>query len=276
MDLPEHLVDVDAIAFDVDGTLAGADHRVSPRTLRALAAVRAAGVEPVIITGRIADAALAILSDAGIDGYVVAAGGAVALDSRDRRPLWTATMDPAETRAVVDFCVGRPLEPSLFTAEAMVVERGSVVHDLLVAANPEATTLAVPAADLPYDRTTKAVVFGEPASLDAVDAELRAAFPRMVRSMPTAFEMSPEGADKWAALAAVLDRLGVSPARTAGVGDGENDLVWLTRIGFPVAMGNALATVKELAHLEIGHHADEAVAELVEGLLAARSARGPA
>ena len=273
MDLHDDLLDVRAVAFDVDGTLAGGDHRVSPRTLRALADLRAAGVEPIIVTGRILGAAAAILADAGIDGYAVASNGAVAVDTRDPDPLHTAFMDPDEAQSVVAFCEGRAVEPSLFTVDTMVVEEGSVIHGLLVAADPTAPTNAVPPGDLPYAESTKAVIFGEPATLDALDAEIRAAFPRMVRSMDTAFEMSAEGADKWAALSAVLERLGIPPERCAGIGDGENDVVWLSRVGFPVAMGNAREPVRVLARLEIGHHGDEAVAELVEALLEARSAR---
>ena len=56
-----------------------------------------------------------------------------------------------------------------------------------------------------------------------------------------------------------------------GVGDSENDLSWLSRIGHPVAVSNAVPAVKELAVLEIGHHDEEAVAELVEAVVAART-----
>jgi len=273
MNLHDDLLDVRAVAFDVDGTLAGGDHRVSPRTLRALAELRAAGVEPIIVTGRIVGSGTAIFADAGIDGYVVASNGAVAVDTRDPDPLHAAVMDPDEAQAVVAFCDGRAVEPSLFTVDTMVVEEGSVVHDLLVRADPTAPTRAVAPGELPFAEATKACIFGEPATLDSLDAVIRAQFPRMVRSMDTAFEMSAEGADKWVALSAILDRIGVPPERCAGIGDGENDVVWLSRVGFPVAMGNAREPVRRLARLRIGHHADEAVAELVEALLRARAAR---
>lgn len=276
MNLPEELLTVRAIAFDVDGTLAGTDHRISPRTLRALADLDAAGIEPIIITGRILHAATRILADAGIDGYAVGSNGSIAADTRDPVPLYTSMMDVTEVAAVVGFCHGRAIEPALFTPDAMVVESGSVIDGLLRSADPLSVTLAVPHEKLPLTETTKVAVFGDTVTLDALHGEIRSAFPRMVRSMDTAFEMSAVGTDKWATLAAVLERIGITPDQVAGVGDGENDVVWLSRIGFPIAMGNARGPVRAVARLRIGHHGDDAVAELVESIVAARATKpGP-
>lgn len=273
MNLPEELVAARAIAFDVDGTLAGTDNLVSPRSLRALAALHAAGVEPIIVTGRVLHAATRILDDAGIPGFAVAANGSVTADTRDSAPLHTSLMDPGEVAAVVRFADGRAIEPALFTTEAMVVESGSVIHGLLRAADPISTTLALPRDRLPLTQTTKVAVFGEAATLDALDGEIRAAFPRMLRSMDTAFEMTASGTGKWTALTAVLDLLELDPAEVAGVGDGENDVEWLSRVGFPIAMGNAREPVRALALLQIGVNGDDAVAELIESVVAARAAR---
>ena len=273
MDLPAELLDVAAIAFDVDGTLAGGDHHVSPRTLAALAALRPAGIEPIIVTGRIVDAATDILDAAGIDGYAVASNGAVAVHTRSATPLHTASMDARDVEALVEFGLAREVEPMVFTAGEMVVMDGSVAYDYLVAANPRSVTRMVPRIDLPLEGITKAMLFGATARLDELDAEVRATFPRAVRSMDYVFEFGPAGADKWRALSAILGRLGIDPAHVAGIGDGENDLSWLTRVGWPVAMENAREPVRAIARLHIGHHRDDAVAAFVEELLAARALR---
>ncbi|WP_164737246.1 HAD family hydrolase [Georgenia sp. SYP-B2076] len=274
-DLPADLLGIRAIAFDVDGTLAGSDHHVSPRSLRALAALRPAGIEPIIVTGRIVDAAVDILQRAGIDGYAVASNGAVAVDTRTAAPLHTATMDTRDVEALVEFGLAREVEPLVFTDREMVVMDGSVAHAYLVAANPTAVTRVVPRVDLPLAGITKAMLFGAADRLDELDAEIRAAFPRAVRSMDYVFELGPAGADKWQALGAILDRLGIDPGEAAGVGDGENDLPWLARVGWPVAMENAREPVKAIARLQIGHHGDDAVAAFVEELLDARARQVP-
>ncbi|UNX55205.1 Cof-type HAD-IIB family hydrolase [Georgenia sp. TF02-10] len=273
MELPPDLLDAEVMAFDVDGTLAGADHLVSDRTLRALAALDAAGVEPVVITGRIAADAAQILHDAGVEGFAIASGGAVTVDTRTGERLRVATMDPAEVRGLVDLALARGVEPILFTAEEMVLVEGSPAYPYLAAVTAGAEPVQVPAADLPTTGITKAMLFGQAADVDALGPVVAARFPRMTRSMDWSWEMSAAGADKWAALAAVLDRLGVPPVRAAGVGDGDNDLVWLAEVGTPVAVANARPAVKALARLEIGDHGADAVAELIEALVAARSRR---
>jgi Cof subfamily protein (haloacid dehalogenase superfamily) len=270
--LPEELLGVRAIAFDVDGTLAGADHRVSPRSLRALAALHAAGIEPIIITGRIVDAATEILAGAGVDGFVIASNGAVAVDTRLPEPLHTAVMTPGDVEALVAFGSAADVEPLVFTATDMVVAEGSVAYPYLVDVHPGSVTRMVPLADLPREGVTKAMLFGATDRLDAIDAAVRAAFPRAVRSMDNVFELGPAGADKWVALRSILRRLDITPAQVAGLGDGENDVPWLAQVGWPVAMSNARPPVKAVARLEIGHHGDDAAAAFVEALLRARLA----
>lgn len=271
MHLPADLLDVRAIAFDVDGTLAGADHMVSERTLRALAALDAAGIEPIVVTGRIVDAAVEILTAAGIDGYVIASNGAVAVDTRRAEPLHTAVMAAEDVEALVAFALAADVDPLVFTATDMVVGEASLAYDYLVTVHPESVTRKVPVRELPRDGVTKAMLFGTTERLDSLDGAVRAAFPRAVRSMDNVFELGPAGADKWVALAAILRRLGIDPRQVAGLGDGENDLSWLSQVGWPVAMDNAREPVKAVARLHIGHHGDDAAAAFVEALLAARA-----
>ncbi|KAE8763046.1 HAD family hydrolase [Georgenia thermotolerans] len=277
-ELPGELLGVRAIAFDVDGTLAGADHRVSPRSLRALAALDEAGIAPIIVTGRIVGAATEILAGAGVDGFAIASNGAVAVDTRLAEPLHTAVMTAADVEAVVAFGLAAGVEPLVFTATDMVVAEGSIAYPYLVDVHPDEVTRMVPLADLPCEGVTKAMLFGAAERLDEIDAAVRAAFPRVVRSMDNVFELGPAGADKWVALRAILRRLDVAPEHVAGLGDGENDVPWLGQVGWPVAMANARPPVKAVARLEIGHHGEDAAAAFVEALLhaRARAARGAA
>ena len=53
------------------------------------------------------------------------------------------------------------------------------------------------------------------------------------------WELSDPEATKWSGISLVFDLLDVDPARAVGLGDGENDVVWMREIGLPVAMGNA-------------------------------------
>ncbi len=78
----------------------------------------------------------------------------------------------------------------------------------------------------------------------------------------------PGGITKASGLAAALERLELSPANCVGIGDAENDLAFLDLCGLPVAVANALDTVKARAALVTTGVRGAGVAELIDRLLA--------
>ena len=78
----------------------------------------------------------------------------------------------------------------------------------------------------------------------------------------------PGGVTKASGLAAALARLELSPLNCVGVGDAENDLAFLDLCGLPVAVANALDTVKERVALVTQGVRGAGVEELVDRLLA--------
>lgn len=270
MQLPPSMADVDLACFDVDGTLAAADHKPTPRTLRALADLTATGIQIVVITGRALPQAQAVFRDAGISGVAIASNGSIAAEGPDGPVLSRTVLPPDEVEAVLNFVEGRELEAVLFTDDEHHVKQGSVVADLFREINPEVHTIEMPRTQVRHETVIKACITGHPETLDALDAEVRAAFPRVVRSMTSIFDVFPDGADKGATLREYLTAIDVDPGRVLGVGDSENDVTWLKAIGHPIAVANAVPEVKAVAELEIGHHDEESVAELIEALIAAR------
>ncbi|MEZ5088568.1 MAG: HAD hydrolase family protein [Micropruina sp.] len=75
---------------------------------------------------------------------------------------------------------------------------------------------------------------------------------------------------KWHALERVLRHYDVEPAHVLGAGDGGNDVGWLSRIGLPVAMGNARPEVHAVARGVAPSNADDGAAHLLERLAAVR------
>ena len=65
----------------------------------------------------------------------------------------------------------------------------------------------------------------------------------------------------------MFDLLGLDPARAVGLGDGENDVVWMERIGTPVAMGNARPEARAAAVTVAGDYAEEGAAVFLEEIL---------
>ncbi len=65
------------IASDLDGTLIGHDFRFRPRTLRALEAARAAGIDIVFVTGRPSRWLTPLREQTDFDSYAICSNGAV-------------------------------------------------------------------------------------------------------------------------------------------------------------------------------------------------------
>jgi hydroxymethylpyrimidine pyrophosphatase-like HAD family hydrolase len=78
----------------------------------------------------------------------------------------------------------------------------------------------------------------------------------------------PADVTKATGLAPALAALGASHKRTVGVGDAENDQVFLRSCGLAVAVANALQSVKDLAHVVTTGASGAGVIELIDRLIA--------
>ena len=76
-------------------------------------------------------------------------------------------------------------------------------------------------------------------------------------------EIQRKGRGKAEALRLLAERYGVPAARVVAFGDQHNDLPLLREVGLPIAMGNAIAQAKELAHHVIAPHTDDGVARFL-------------
>jgi Cof subfamily protein (haloacid dehalogenase superfamily) len=253
--------------MDIDGTLAGVDHRLTRRTSHAVRRLDAAGIAAILITGRTEQSAVTLARSLAITAPVIAANGALITDPVTGERLRVARMASSEVRATCAAAARFDLQPIVFTPDAAWTDRqSSLTHMLADVLGHEVGVRSLDDAAL-IDATIKVMVAGPPDRLDEVSSSLVSALPRLRRSMPEFFEAAPAGASKRDSLAQVLSFLGIDPARCVGIGDGDNDLEWLDLVGRAVAVANARPRVIELADEVIGHHDREGVADFLERAL---------
>jgi hydroxymethylpyrimidine pyrophosphatase-like HAD family hydrolase len=77
----------------------------------------------------------------------------------------------------------------------------------------------------------------------------------------------PSGVNKASGLAAVLEELRIPAEQVVAVGDAENDLAFLQASGYPVAVANALPSVKAAARSVTSGARGAGVAEVIERLI---------
>lgn len=78
----------------------------------------------------------------------------------------------------------------------------------------------------------------------------------------------PSNVDKATGLRAALTELHLEPGEVVGVGDAENDFVFLAICGFSVAVANAIPALKESVHLVTRGRHGAGVEELIHKMLA--------
>jgi hydroxymethylpyrimidine pyrophosphatase-like HAD family hydrolase len=77
----------------------------------------------------------------------------------------------------------------------------------------------------------------------------------------------PANVTKASGLMPALTALGVAAERTVGIGDAENDQVFLRACGLAVAVANALPSVKDAAHLVTAGARGAGVVEVIDSLI---------
>lgn len=296
------------IASDIDGTIlsyrAAQTGILSPRTVEAFHAAKAAGIVVVLVTGRPVRALRAISETLATVGPVVASNGAVTYDlSRDE----LITSDPLSAAALFrakDLVAG--LDPQVtFAAETLdhlhleeSFARGSLWFDEerrravgirdeelrfgpldLTLQRDSAGAAVTPGADVGRRHVSDSVVklLAKTASHEP-DAFLGEAQRRIgqlatvTHSAPgvSMLEISSRGVNKAAALQRFAAGLGIDPGSTIAFGDMPNDVEMLRWAGTSWAVGSGHPAAQAAATWVTASCDDDGVARVIEQLLDGR------
>lgn len=270
-------MDLRLIATDIDGTLLGPHEAVTQRTIEALRAAHEAGVEVVAATGRSHWSAVPLIEPIGCVRWLLASNGATLMDVSSGEIVEQSLLDRATVRTLAttlnsEFAgLGFSWENAegVFQDEAFRAIRSTAFPSRKIARR--SSGVFEPGAD---DLAKMMILHPEMADT----AWLEAARPYIPTELSFAtsglgfVEVTSALADKGIALSALCERLGIAQAQTITFGDQLNDLGMLQWAGRGYAMANAHADAIGAASHQAPHHADDGVAQVVEQLLAERSA----
>ncbi len=189
-----------------------------------------------------------VLQALGLETVAVCEGGAVLFDPRLYR---VEILVPEEAREMMAD-LRRVLERDFAPARGARVSVGKEVCVSLVPLREEGARPVPPSA-----------------LLEPLEEFLELRFGRWrerfaVTQSASAVDITPRGVDKGTGVKELLDRLGVSPKRCLGVGDGKNDLPFLTRMGGRACPGNADQEVKAVSSFISPYHFTAGVKEILE------------
>ncbi len=268
---------VKMIALDMDGTTLTDDKEITPYTKDVLERAMEKGIVVLACTGRPASAIPEAFQKLRGIRYTISSNGARILDLQKGEVIFEKLIPVVETQKLLEIVSKYDTYREVFwdgigyTSHAMfensshymteymhsyIRDTRIFVRDLnecVVEKNQACDKLHI--AFLNMDEREKAIE--EILCCDGY--ELGAA-------LPISIEITYPGVNKGTGILQLGELLGISKEEIMVVGDGMNDASMLEVAGYPVAMGNAVEEIKQLAKYVTATNNEDGVAKAVEKL----------
>jgi Cof subfamily protein (haloacid dehalogenase superfamily) len=264
---------IELLALDLDGTLLQPDGTITDRALDALKAARGIGITIVAATGRPPMMLGPVTERIGhLLDYAVGSNGTMVARFPGAELMRLIGFSACDARSAIETLrardpqfgfalatdAGFAHEPGF--AERMPVGLGSEpVDDVLTLGGDEAYKLMVFHPAIGAHRLVEDLppMLTETLTVSHMGAD--------------AAELGPAGVDKGTGLAWLCEEIGIDAEAVLACGDDWNDLTMLAWSGWGIAMANAEARVRSRADQVIAANTDDAVAQMIEQLVARRS-----
>lgn len=261
-------MNVKALATDLDGTLLGADGKMSARNRDALRAARSAGLEVILATARWYRLALPVAEAIGLDGPLIACQGAEVRMIREGSDLMDLRLPPSFADEFFALCDSMRCLAWIPFGEEVLMKGDGSIPDI-----PEGVKQVASLREAARDVPRMALVQGSQVCT-AILEELK---PRWQDEVKFAASISSRGktvltltgaqVNKGVALARACEALGLETREVVVFGDAENDVEMFRVAGHSFAMDQADDEVKRAADSVAPPNTEDGVAQAVEALL---------
>jgi Cof subfamily protein (haloacid dehalogenase superfamily) len=243
-------------AIDLDGTLLGPAHDISPANARAIRRLQAGGTEVVLATGRhynsMVNYARAL---PGVQWLVSCQGGEVS-DVDRSTVLSRKFLPPAEAKRNLELAHSLGFTAAAYTVEGVVTDsRPDAQSDFEMKVYTDLAghrPVVLETRDLLARDLFKIIWMGDPSTLSHLSLpDITSPAVQAIRTQARFLEFMPVAASKGSALEILAARLGIASADAVTFGDGENDIPMFEWAGTSVAMPHgwplALRSAKHIA-----------------------------
>lgn len=260
---------MDVVATDFDRTLVWEDGCLHQRTLEALRATRAAGLDVIVVTGRMVQSVRRYLEPAELHEPVICYQGAVVADA-DGKWLRHEPIPLELAREAIAAVEAEGYNPNVYVGDELYVSAVTeAARDYAGFQRLEIHEVGN-LLDWLVEPPTKLVCAGDPDALDGVELRMKEGFGERMyisKSLPYFLEFAALGITKGSGLDFLAKHMGFTPERTIAFGDGENDVELVEWAGYGVAVENAHPRVKAVADWVCPSAQVEGVAQVLEALL---------
>jgi Cof subfamily protein (haloacid dehalogenase superfamily) len=269
------------LASDLDGTLLRSDGTVSDRTRAAIEAAAEAGLVIAFVTGRPPRWLHEVADATGHNGVAASANGALIYDLHTETVVTEHPLQPTELTELTERL--RTAFPAVRFALEYGLDFGfepGYLHQWEISPATDRKGLPFPA---PFEAPLAEVIARPGVKLLAKDRDadpdefLAAATALLGRAATVTcsssiglLEIAAPGVTKATGLAEIAATHGIGPDEIAAIGDMPNDVPMLEWVGESYAVANAHPAARAAAGAVVGSNDDDAVAVLIESVLARR------
>jgi Cof subfamily protein (haloacid dehalogenase superfamily) len=268
---------------DMDGTLLDGDARLSVRSRQGLTALLGSGLQFGVASARSIHSIAPIFGDLPLSLPVIEFNGAFITDLRTRRSLVCHAVEPVIAEAVMRWGLEAGIPPFVSSyhegAQRLypplrVVNDGAAWHlNSRTQARDERLRAPIDCMRTLDQAIVCVSLIAREVQLLPISAQIEAAFPGRTNTLCYENRYSPgwhwltvhsAHASKDRALREVAEMSGLRLADVTVFGDEVNDIPMFRCAGRAVAVENAIAEVKALAHEVIGPHHQDSVVQYLE------------
>jgi Cof subfamily protein (haloacid dehalogenase superfamily) len=258
-------------AIDLDGTLLGPDHQISPDNARAVQQLQAAGMQVVLASGRHYNS-MHKYADAipGVQ-WLVSCQGGESSDVRRKTILSRAFLPAAQAGEALELGRSFGFTPVVYTVEGVFTDAGQNEDTEFYTDLAGHSPVRVDASELLTDDVFKVIWMGKPDLISGIALPLSQlpASMQTVRTHARFLEFMPATVSKGAALATLAGKLGIDRSEALVFGDGENDISMFDWAGASVAMAHGWpAAIRRATWMAPNGPVETALARGVENFLA--------
>lgn len=225
---------------DLDGTLLGADHKVSANTKKAVQKWKKAGKKFVIATGRHYIEAKKIQDDLGESIYLITSNGARVHD-QEGNPLLQQNLPMDIATAICNDDFDPSVQINLFTDQSWYANFSrQELKEMCIDNNFFCEECDLKTVN--KSNTIKIFFYGDRDKLDIIYEKLNKNFSGRVNltfSLDMCLEVMEVSTNKGAAMEVVLEQMGLTVKDAIAFGDGMNDIEMLKRVNKPILMANS-------------------------------------
>lgn len=271
-------MNIKLIIMDMDGTLLDKDSKITPDNYEALIEAQKKGIRLVLASGRSYKSLLKFGKELKMDeynGYFIGVNGAAIydcsndtnevikqLDKENIKEIFDEAMRyDVEIMGVLDSTIYDYIPETVLEAKKKYRTDNNIAEDVPMTAGSFSFIADqrkgydhIYYIDSPEDiheKVNKICIANESEILSPVYEDLSLKFKdkyNIAKTTPRWLECNPKGISKGDTIIKLAQKLGIGKDEMIVFGDGENDLSMFGVVDYPIAMGNAMDTVKKAAY----------------------------